>query len=186
VLYRSYLWMPGMFLLVPLLMLKFPRRRTMLISGLIAILLIPLAWNRLWTFSSHFRLWDDAALLLTTPNVSGADRIFYNRGQANAAAHQWDDAIEDFKRTAALSPQLAPVHYELGMAYINRGDWEVALEQFNASIAINPEDGRFYYGKGLALMKLHQRDPALQQLKKGCELDNQGACMLAGWMQPKK
>ena len=88
-----------------------------LITGLIAILLIPLAWNRLWSFSSHFRLWNDAALLLRSGHEPGADRIFYNRGQAQADEKKWEDAIVDLERVVVLSPQLAPVRHALGMAY---------------------------------------------------------------------
>lgn len=186
VLYRSYLWMPGVMLLLPLLLLKFPDRRTMLLLGMIALLLLPISWNRLLTFSDNYRLWNDAAVLLSGENLSGVERIYFNRGQAQVDSHNWGEAVADFKRVLALSPQLAPVHYQLGMAYINLGDGQEALAQFDASIAINPHDARCYFGKGLALMKLHKSVLARPQLKKGCELGEQTACMLAGFMQPKK
>jgi len=144
---------------------------------------VPLAWNRLWTFADNYRLWNDAALLLPNQQVSGADRIFFNRGQALAAAHEWDQAAADFERVAALSPQLSPGRYQLGMAYLNLARFEDALVQFDAGITISPNDARQYFGKGLALMRLHQREPARQQLKKGCELGDQISCMLAGALQ---
>lgn len=186
VLYRSYLWMPGFMLLVPLLLLKLPGRRTMLALGLFAMLLLPLAWNRLWVFGDNYRLWNDAALILQNEQVAGADRIFFNRAQAQAVVHNWKEAAADFERVVVISPQLAPVRYGLGMAYLNLQRFQDAIAQFDAGIAIAPNDGRQYFGKGKALMRLHQKEQAQQQLKKGCELGDQMSCLMAGWMQPKK
>ncbi len=186
VLYRSYLWLPGMALFFPLLLTKLPGRGTLFGLGFMALLLVPLSWNRLWVFADNYRLWNDAAQLLHTEQEPGADRIFYNRGQAEAAMHKWEDAIADLKRTVALSPQLAPVRYALGMAYVNSGHYQEALAQFDAEIALKPDDAQAYYGKGLSLMGLHAGAQALQQMKKSCELGNEMACAMAGWPQNKK
>ena len=186
VLYRSYLWMPGLMLFFPLLLMKMPGRRTMLVLAGVVLLLVPLAWNRLLTFSNNYRLWNDAALLLPNERVAGADRIFYNRGQAEAAAHQWEPAAADFERAVAISPRLAPIRNELGKAYLNLAHYPEALAQFNAGIALQPDDGRLYFGKGLALMRQGLGEQAQQQMQKACELRNEVACMVAGWMQQKK
>lgn len=193
VLYRSYLWLPGMMLLIPLLLAKpvlsvvegLPGRRALLGLCFMALLLAPLAWNRLGTFSDNYRLWNDAALLLRSDSAPGADRIFYNRGQALAAEHKWEEAIADFKRTAALSPQLAPVRYALGMAHVSAQQYREAIAQFDAGLAIQPDDAQAYFGKGLALMGLHEREQALQQMRRGCELGNETACMMAAWSKQK-
>lgn len=181
VLYRSYLWMPGMMLLFPLLLSRWPNRRTMLALGFIVMMLVPLAWNRLWIFGDNYRLWNDAAALLPNEHVTGADRIFYNRGQALATRHQWDAAAKDFQRVVTISPELAPARYELGMAYVNLKRSQEAINQFDAGIAIDQNDGRLYFGKGLSLMQLHEKEQAHQQMKKACGLGNSPACMIAGW-----
>lgn len=185
VLYRSYLWMPGMMLLFPLLLTRWPSRKTLLALAFIAILLVPLAWNRLWVFGDNYRLWNDAAVLLPNVQTPGADRIFYNRGQASAALHQWDAAAKDFQRVVAISSQLAPVRYDLGMVYVNLKRDQDAIKQFDAGIAIDPNDARLYFGKGLSLMQLHEKEQAHQLIKKACELGNNQACMIVGWMQIK-
>lgn len=194
VLYRSYLWLPGMMLLIPLLLAKpvlsavegLPGRRTLLVLGGAVLLLAPLAWNRLGTFSDNYRLWNDAALLLRSDSAPGADRIFYNRGQALAAEHKWEEAIADYQRTAALSPQLAPVRRALGMAHVSARQYREAIAQFDAGLAIQPDDAQAYFGKGLALMGLHEREQALQQMRRGCELGSEAACMMAAWSQQQK
>lgn len=186
VLYRSYLWMPGMMLFFPLLLDKLPGRRAMLVLGCIALLLVPLSWNRLWVFADTYRLWNDAALLLPNERVAGADRIFYNRGNAALAAHRYDEAIADLQRVVAISPQLAPVHYALGAAYVNAGRYQDAIARFDAVIAIKPDDAQAYYGKGFSLKRLHEDEQAMQQMKKSCELKNMMACMVVQMASPKK
>lgn len=178
VLYRSYLWLPGMVLLFPLMLVRLSGRRTLLGLGLLVLLLAPLAWNRLGTFSDNYRLWNDAALLLRNNSAPGADRIFYNRGQALAAEHKWEEAIADYKRTVALSPQLAPVRYALGLSYFNSGRYQDALAQFDAAIVIQPNDARFYYAKGMSLKRLHQDELSRQQMEKSCELKYMMACLI--------
>ena len=178
VLYRSYLWMPGLMLLIPLLLFQFRQRRAALILACVAILLVPLAWNRLWVFGDTFRLWNDAALLLKNERVAGADRIFFNRGQGLMEEHKWDEAAGDFERSAAISPQLEPVRYNLGMAYSQAGRYQDAVEQFEAAISILPDDGRAYFAEGVALMRLHRNDEARKKLEQGCKLNNFATCLL--------
>ena len=219
VLYRSYLWMPGMMLFFPLLLANFntnfwfrslnkesitlagahpareknfagmtcsysangnnfPRCRTLLALGCVVLLLVPLAWNRLWVFADNYRLWNDAVLLLRDEQVAGADRIFYNRGNAALAAHKLDEAIVDLQRTVAISPLLAPVRNSLGIAYFNSGRYKDAIKQFDAAIAIHQDDARAYYGKGMSLKRLHADEQAMQQMKKSCELKNMMACVI--------
>jgi len=183
VLYRSYLWMPGVLLFIPLLLAKWPGKGTKFALGAAVILLGALAANRLWVFADDYRLWNDAARLLPDERVAGASRIFYNRGQAEAKAERWDEAAADFQRVAAQSPQLAPVRYALGTAYLHQERFQDAVAQFDAGIAINPNDGRLYFGKGQALLRLHAHAQARQQIIKACDLGVAGACMVAGWMQ---
>ncbi len=178
VLYRSYLWLPGLLLLVPLLLLHFPQRKTLLLVVVAAILLVPLAWNRLWVFGDSYSLWNDAALLLKHERVEGADRIYYSRGQALMAVHKWDEAARDFERAAAISPKLEPIRYLLGQAYSNAGRYQDALVQFDAAIAIKEGDDRVYFAKGVALKRMHRNDEAKQVLSQGCKLGNFAACLL--------
>lgn len=186
VLYRSYLWMPGMLLLLPLMLVRWPGRKILYGIGLVLLLLTAAALNRLWVFDDSYRLWNDAALLLPNERVAGADRIYFNRGQAEAGLQKWNEAAEDFQRVETLSPQLAAVRYELGTAYLNLSLFQKALEQFDAGIAINPEESRQYYGKSLALMRLHERVQSLQQMNKACQLGERMACMMAGLLHSKK
>jgi len=179
------LWMPGMMLFVPLLLLRLPGRRTMLILCLAVLSLLPLAWNRLWVFGNDFRLWNDAVLLLPSERVIGADRIFYNRGEALSAERKWEEAAADFNRAMLLSPQLAPIHHELGVAYFNARRFQDAVLQFKMAIALAPEYERAYFDLGMAFKFLHQDELAMQQMVKSCQLRYAMACLIIR-MAPKK
>jgi protein O-mannosyl-transferase len=178
VLYRSYLWMPGLMLVVPLLLLRFPQRRTTVIVGCVAIILVPLAWNRLWVFGDSYRMWNEAALLLKDERVAGADRIYFNRSQALMAAQKWVEAAQDLERSVAISPQLEQLHYALGFAYSKMGRNQEALVQYDAAIALNPGDANVYLAKGFTLKGLHRDKEAALQMEYGCRLKNQLACLI--------
>lgn len=150
----------------------------MLAGALIALLLVPLSWNRLWVFADNYRLWNDAAQLLHSDQTPGANRIFYNRGQAEAAMHKWDDAIADFQRAITLSPPLAPLHHTLGLVYMDTGRYQDALAQFEAAIALKPEEAGYYYAKAMSLKRLHRDDLAMRQMEKSCELKFMTACLI--------
>ncbi len=179
VLYRSYLWMPGVLLFIPLVLLKWPERRTYVLMGSIVVLLIPLAWDRLWIFGDNYRLWNDAAVLLKNERTPGADRIYYNRGQAEMATQKWENAVSDFERVVAISPQLEPARYILGAAYTNAGRYQEALAQYDAAITIKPDDNRVYYAKGMTLKRLHRDKEAMQQMEQSCKLKNAIACLIS-------
>jgi tetratricopeptide (TPR) repeat protein len=185
VLYRSYLWLPGLMLFFPWLLIKFPKRRAML-ALLIVVLLIPLAWNRLWMFADDFRLWNDAVVKLPSELVVGADRDFYNRAQSLAAKRKWAEAAADFEQAVRLSPKFPQLHKELAIAYANQGRYREAIIQLDVAIALEPRFAAAYYYKGLALKALHDNELAMQQMVKSCELQYAMACVIVKFAPPKK
>lgn len=178
VLYRSYLWMPGMLLLFPLLLTWLSEGKAKLAIVSLAMVLVLLSWERLWVFSDNYSLWNEAASLLKNEQVAGAARIFYNRGQAEMAEKRWGEAVADLKRAADISPQLAPIHYLLGVAYSSSGRSEEALAQYDVAIALNPNEARAYFSKGLTLKHLHRNDEADEQMRRSCELKDHVACLI--------
>lgn len=178
VLYRSYLWVPGMMLLVPLLMIRLSERKVQLAMIFLAMTLALLSWGRLKIFSDNYRLWNEAATLLKSDRVAGADRIYYNRGQAELAAKRWEDAASDFKRSSEISPEMEPIHYQLGVAYGNAGRYEEALAQFDIALAMKPDDGQVYFSKGMVLKLLHRDGEAIWQMEQSCKLNNRVACLI--------
>ncbi|HQT25614.1 MAG TPA: hypothetical protein PLK99_03345, partial [Burkholderiales bacterium] len=79
VLYRSYLWAGGVFAAMPLIFSRIPSRISFIMLLSVSLVLFPLARNRLLSFSSDYRLWNDAASLVKgRQGLVGLDRIYYN------------------------------------------------------------------------------------------------------------
>lgn len=187
VLYRSYLWMPGLFFVFPAVLLLHPRlaerlqRKTALLGVVVlAALLGTASANRLWEMSSSYRLWNDAVRLLACDKVPGADRIYFNRGQAEENTGDLEAAVADFRRSLAESPQYAPVHFELGwtLARLNRLD--EAMQEFEQAIKLDPKFGNSYFGMGLLLKMKGKPVEAKAMMEKACDLKVPMACVLVG------
>lgn len=178
VLYRSYLWMTGAVAIVPLILERLKKNRLLPTIVVITAILIAISWNRLGSLSSNYRLWDDAAKLISL-DTPGADRIYFNRGQSAAKLHLWDKASEDLKLVTLINPTVSIARYELGMAYLNLGKNTEALNEFDIGIQLSPEDGSLYLGKGLALLRLGKKKEGQDSINQACELNDGTACLLA-------
>jgi tetratricopeptide (TPR) repeat protein len=185
VLYRSYLWMPSLTLFFPWVVIRFPKYRLMLALFLV-ILLLPLAWNRLWIFGDNYRLWNEAVLHLSGEDVIGADRDFYNRGESLAMKGKWAEASADFEKAISLSPKFPQMHKELGIAYANQGRLHDAITQFDQAIMLEPKFAVAYYYRGLVLKNLHEDEQAMQQIEKSCELKYYLACIIVKMSKVKR
>lgn len=187
VLYRGYFWLPGFVLLLPLLVSTLPDRKIMLAGGLAAMLLVPLAWNRLWVFADNYRLWDDAVQLLHGEERLGAQRIYYSRGYYAAKDRgDWTAAIEDYKRSLQISSAFPPVRLALAAAYANAGRDQEARAEYDGAIAARPDDAETYYGKALFLKKMRDDAGSLAAMQKSCELGKSMACAMVNLSLPKK
>jgi protein O-mannosyl-transferase len=175
VLYRSYLWMPGIFAALPALFAALPTRKAFLLLGAFCLLLVPLSLNRMNTFSSAFLLWDDAEkLVLDKPGAYGVERIYNNRGNELLKLKRYNEAMTDFNKAIAAYP-----NYEL--AYINRatthyflGKYQEALRDYERAIALNPDNPQPYYRSALTYRALGDYAAAQEDFSKSCALG--GVC----------
>ena len=188
VLYRSYLWLPGFMLLLPLLFSTLPDKKIMLAGALAALLLVPLAWNRLWVFADNYRLWNDAVLLLHGENRLGAQRTYYSRGYY--AANQkgdWAKAIEDYKKSLQISTAFPPVRVALAEAYSSLGRNQEALREFDLAIASYPKDADAPYAKAFFLKRNMQDSAgATASMQMSCNLGKGIACVMINVGQQQK
>lgn len=179
ILYRSYLWMPGLLLLVPLALSRWPGRKAMAVMGLLILVLVPLTINRLWVLGDSYRLWDDAARLLRTGKEPLASRIYYNRAVAERGMRRWDLAIPDYEKAIAQNAKEDPIMiHDLGVAYFNTGRLQEALVKLDRAIELNPDYAKAYYDRGMTLKFLGRKDEAMLQMEKSCELKYLIACLI--------
>ena len=171
VLYRSYLWMPGLFAALPLLAGWLAPKRMFILLGVVAVLLIPLTLNRLDTFSSTLKLWDDVEKLIRDKtNVTAADRIYYNRGTELGKLQRYEEAINDFTKSIAAYPGYDFVYGDRATAYYLLGKYNKALQDYDRAIALNPDNPKSYYGRALTHRALRDYAAAQEDLRKSCAL----------------
>ncbi len=170
VLYRSYLWMPGLFVALPVVSGWLAPKNTFILSSIIGLLLIPATLNRLNTFSSTLLLWDDAEKLVRDkPTVFGVDRIYYNRGTELGHLKRYEEAIADFSKAIAIYP----FDFEYGnraTAYYFLGKYQESLHDFNSAILLNPDNANSYYGRAMIYRTLGDFTNAQEDLEKSCAL----------------
>jgi len=170
VLYRSYLWMPGLFAALPVVFGWLSPKKTFLLLGAACLLLIPLALNRLHTFSSTLLLWDDAEKLVRDkPYIYGAERIYFNRGTELGHLGRYDEAIADFDKAITAHPYDF-MYGNRATAYYFLGRYQEALRDFDRAIALNPGNPNSYNGRALTYRALGNFTAAQEDFTKSCAM----------------
>ncbi len=181
VLYRSYLWLPGLMILIPLIFIKLSDKKNSLVMifVIMSLIFVPLSWNRLWVFSNNYLLWNDAAKLLKNENETLAVRIYYNRAVAEAGIGMWPEAKNDYERTiAGWDKENAVLRHDLGVTYLNLGRYADAMTQFDKAITLEPKYPKAYFDRGFTLKRMGQDEKASQQMSISCGQGYQLACAI--------
>jgi tetratricopeptide (TPR) repeat protein len=176
VLYRSYLWLPGFMLLLPLLVSALPSKKIMLAGCIAALCLVPLAWNRLWVFADDYRVWDDAVRLLHGEDRLGAQRTYYGRAHASAALKNWDAAITDYQKSLSIDSTRPQIYMALAAAYFGAKHYDQALALMDKVIVRDGKNAKAYYNKGIVLRAMNDKAGAQKNWEKSCELGAVVAC----------
>lgn len=177
VLYRSYLWMAGIFAALPFL-LKHLRLRLSFVGMLFcAILLAALAVNRLTVFSDSLLLWDDALTLVKNRHdLPGVDRIYFNRGKYLTSIKRYQDALADLQTAATLNPKFYYYRYGVAAGYMNMARYSEAIPEFNKAIEQEPQFMRSYFGRGLAELEVGDKTAARTDFENSCKMGWQSSC----------
>ena len=171
VLYRSYLWMPGCFAVLPVLFGSLAPKKVFVLLSALCLVLVPLTLNRLHTFDSPFLLWDDAARLVQDkPGAYGLRRIYYNRGTELGKLKRYDEAIADFNKAIAENPYFGQQYSNRAATYYYMGKYPEALLDYNRAIAVQPDNPKSYYGRALTYRALSDFEAAQMDFEKSCAL----------------
>jgi len=180
VLYRSYLWMAGAFAALPFLCQRLSAKQAAITLSFVAILMMPLSWLRLTSFSHPLLLWDDAARRIenTEEKRLGIDRIFLNRGIELIRVKHYAEAIEDLSKVIKLKSYYEGYAYQnRGSAYLESRQYLLALNDINKAIELQPTNkAKLYLGKAHALEGLNDSTAAMQAYKQACSLGLPAAC----------
>lgn len=180
VLYRSYLWVPMAFCLLPVVFAKLNGRMSAFILSILALAMVPLSMDRLMTLSHPMLLWDDAEKLVKgRVDLPGSFRIYYNRGTELIHLGKLDQAVADLQQAIALSPRFVQAHGNLGAAYFQKSDWNGATTSFGRAIDIAREDSktispRYIHGRAQAFEKMGDLEKAQNDYIESCRLADRG------------
>ena len=177
VLYRSYLWMPGIFLALPVLFGRLPAKLAFLGLALLAVAFVPLTVNRIQSFDSPLTLWEDAEILVRDKqNVLGTERIYFNYGNELNNLGQHQEAISAFNKAIHATTDIDSAYaIKMDFAYANRaiayrllGKYQKALSDYNRAIEISPNDVDYYYWRAKLYRELGNYSGAINDIRESC------------------
>jgi len=174
VLYRSYLWAPGVLIAVAATLSAFPRA-AMAASVLAIPLFLYQAHDRLVTFSSSFLLWEDAVAKLPERPVPWGSRTLYMMAREYAYGGQPQKAIEIAEKCMAQYPDTIHCYYSRGVIHLLQGQYELALRYLTRAVELQPASGIAHHRLGLVLERLGRTGEAKAEYGRASDLGFKGA-----------
>ena len=175
VLYRSYLWAPGVLIAVVATLSAFPLRGAMAACVLAIPLLLHQAHDRLVVFSSSFLLWEDAIAKLPEKPVPWGSRTLYMMGREYMYRGQPRKAIEIAEKCMAQYPDTVHCHYARGVVHFLQGQYALALRYLARAVELQPDSGIAHHRLGLVLEGLGRTQEAKAEYERASNLGFKGA-----------
>jgi serine/threonine protein kinase/tetratricopeptide (TPR) repeat protein/WD40 repeat protein len=91
-------------------------------------------------------------------------QLWFQRGEAYVALHQWQRAIDDCSKALALGATDARVWYQRGRAYFGLRRYDLARVDFEETLRRDPRHRSAFYERCDALRGLGQYDRAIAEL----------------------
>jgi protein O-mannosyl-transferase len=175
VLYRSYLWAPGIACIAVGLISFLPLHAAAAAGALLCAVLAYGAYDRLGTFANPLRLWQDAVAKLPAAPVPWGSRTLYNLGREYLYSGQPAKAIATAERCAAQYPQTAQCHYARGVIHLHLGEYEASIVHLARVLQLMPETAVAHHRMGMALEGLNRIDEARASYRAASTLGFKGA-----------
>ena len=175
VLYRSYLWAPGVLIAVVAMLSAAPIRAAVAASALAVPLLLYQAYDRLVTFSSSFLLWEDAVAKLPPKPVPWGSRTLYMLGREYVYRGRPDKAIEIAERCIAQYPDTVHCYYARGVIHFLLGQYALALPYLSRAVELRSDSGIAHHRLGLILERLGRIREAKAEYGRASDLGFKGA-----------
>jgi len=171
VIYRSYLWMSGLPILLGAAFCRAPWRRSAAILSLIGAALIPITLDRLDTFSSAVKLWDDAVRKNSGVQAALVERGFHLRGLAYLQAGRYSEALQDFNQALAINARDLSALVGRGTLHARTGSLDRAMADLGRAIEIDPTYAEAYAKRCFAEMLRDRPRRALPDCEKAVALN---------------
>lgn len=171
VLYRSYLWMSGLPAALPAILWRAPAKWAMTAVVVACVALIPAARDRLESFSSGLKLWEDVVNKNADTRAPFVERGYHNRGFAYLQSRRYVEALRDFNQAIAINARDADAYMGRGALLSRTGKNDEALIDFDRAIEIDPRYAEAYAKRCFAKMLLDRPREALPDCEKAVALD---------------
>jgi tetratricopeptide (TPR) repeat protein len=170
VLYRSYLWGPGFVMLAVAVLGHLPRRSALVAGFLVCAALGHAAFDRLTTFSSPLRLWQDAARKLPDTAVPWGSRTLSSLSREHLYAGEPAEALAVAERCMRQYPEDVQCVFGRGAIHLQMESYRDAETDLRRAIEMKPEEGLLYHRLGLALEGQDRMDEAKSAYRRSSEL----------------
>ena len=177
VLYRAYLWIPLLFMLIPALTYAVPDK--LFWSAILATSLAftVFSTDRLKTFSSSYSLWDDAVRKLPTALAIGSSRVYHNRGLQNMERGDLQAAIADCTRSLRVDPKYRLAYQVRAFAYMKQGNHHAAIQDAKTVVRMYPQDPHAFTLLGAIYQGAGHIDQANIYFDIACKRGSRAACI---------
>ena len=105
-----------------------------------------------------------------TPPIAMTAEQYADEGLKFAKDKQYDKAIESFKQSIKLNPDLAAAYHGLGTVYINSGRVTDALEPMKTAVRLDPNNAVIHLNLGITYAVLRRPDDAVAELNTAKQL----------------
>jgi hypothetical protein len=169
VLYRSYLWAPGILVALAAALSYLPRRAALGVAVAAIPVLVVQAYDRLESFSSPLALWEDAAAKLP-PGVPGGSRTLFHLGRELLYTEQPERALAVADRCIAEYPQTPQCYLARGTILLQLERYADALPYLARTIELDPRSGVAHHHRGFAFQELGERQAAIDEYRQSAKL----------------
>ncbi len=105
-----------------------------------------------------------AAVIIIVLVLAGAESFATRRYLVH-----WRDSISLNEYMLKLTPNAAPLHYELGYALQLNGEFDQAISQYNKTLQINPNYVRAHNNLGIMLLKQGKSEEAINHFRQAIQ-----------------
>jgi len=170
VLYRSYLWAPGLAIAMAGALERLPRAAVAVLLGAAAAVLPAQSYDRLGSLSSGIALWEDAAAKLPREPVPGGARTLYFLGREYLYASQPRKSVAVVERCIAQYPAAADCQFARAAIHMYFEQFQDAIPYLLRTIALNPKANGAWHHLGWALENLGCIAEARAHYRRAAEL----------------
>jgi len=175
VLYRSYLWAPGIVIALVALLSAVPLRAALAGFAFASALLLYGAHDRLVSFSSSTLLWEDAVAKLPAKPIPWGSRTLYMLGREYVYGGRPDKAIEIADRCMTQYPETVHCYYARGVIHFLLEEYKLALPYLLRAVELRPDSGIAHHRLGLVLERLGRIRDAKAEYRQASALGYKGA-----------